>query len=140
MIEDGNQQIIAELRSLSTVSRRIFWLVLVFVVVGLVTIPFSSRFKPATVASSWDSVAASVRRQDLNSALREAQTLVAKEPNYYYGHSYLGMLYLATGQVTEAEKEYATAYQLFPAEQQEKDLAAVRKRIGEILRPKPPTQ
>jgi cytochrome c-type biogenesis protein CcmH/NrfG len=58
-----------------------------------------------------------------------AQTLVQRQPDYYYGHSYLGAIYLAMDDVTNAHAQYLRAYQLFPNEQDEKDLAAVQKRM-----------
>ena len=59
-----------------------------------------------------------------------AQANVARQPNDYYGHSYLGYIYLAMGDVTHAEAEYSRAYQLFPSEDNAKDLAAIRKRVA----------
>ena len=69
-------------------------------------------------------------RQDFQSALSMANTLVERQPNYYYGQSYLGVIYMAVGNLTNAESHYLRAYELFPDEQAEKDLAAVRKRMG----------
>jgi cytochrome c-type biogenesis protein CcmH/NrfG len=59
-----------------------------------------------------------------------AQGNVARQPSDYYGHSYLGYIYLAMGDVTNSEAEYLRAYQLFPSEDAAKDLAAVRKRLA----------
>ena len=59
-----------------------------------------------------------------------AQALVARQPDYYYGHAYLGAIYLAMGDVTNAETQYSRAYKLFPNEESQKDLAAVRKRLA----------
>jgi len=60
-----------------------------------------------------------------------AQTLVARQPDYYYGQGYLGAIYLAIGDVTNAESHYLRAYELFPNQEVEKDLSAVRKRLAE---------
>ena len=35
-----------------------------------------------------------------------AHALVAAQPNYYYGHAYLGSIYLAMGDVTNAEAHF----------------------------------
>jgi cytochrome c-type biogenesis protein CcmH/NrfG len=59
-----------------------------------------------------------------------AQANVARQPSDYYGHSYLGIIYLAIGDVTNSEAEYSRAYQLFPSEDNEKSLSAVRKRLA----------
>ena len=64
------------------------------------------------------------------------QALVAAQPNYYYGHAYLGEIYLAMGDVTNAEAQYLRAHELFPNEESDKDLAAVRKRkaVGGVFK------
>ena len=69
-----------------------------------------------------------MQRQEFSTAMSMAQTLVASQPNYYYGHAYLGAIYLAMGDVKNAEAHYSRAYELFPNEESEKDLSAVRKR------------
>ena len=73
-----------------------------------------------------------MRDQDFPAALSMAQALVARQPNYYYGHAYLGAIYLAMGDVTNAEAQYSRAYELFPNEESQKDLAAVRKRMAAV--------
>ena len=84
---------------------------------------------------SWDRVRTSMNHQDFRTALSVAKSLVEREPNYYYGQAYLGAIYLAMGDVTNAESHYLRAYELFPSEEAEKDLAATRKRLGT---PQPP--
>ncbi len=59
-----------------------------------------------------------------------AKWLVDRQPDYAYGHAYLGYVYLARGELGSAESEYLRAYQLFPDEDAQKDLDAVRKRIS----------
>jgi tetratricopeptide (TPR) repeat protein len=127
MSEDINQEILAELRKL----KRVFYVILVFIIVGAVPAfyqEFSRGFSQA--APSWQSVETAVRRQDFRKALAEAQALVARQPNYYYGQAYLGAIYLAMGDLTNAETHYLRSYELFPIEESEKDLAAVRKRMA----------
>ena len=68
--------------------------------------------------------------QDFPAALSMAQALTARQPDYYYGHAFLGSIYLAMGDVTNSETQYSRAYQLFPSEDGAKDLAAVRKRLA----------
>ncbi len=68
--------------------------------------------------------------QDFSAALSMAQALTARQPDYYYGHAFLGSIYLAMGDVTNSEAQYSRAYQLFPSEDGAKDLAAVRKRLA----------
>jgi cytochrome c-type biogenesis protein CcmH/NrfG len=68
-------------------------------------------------------------REDFPAALSMAQTLTTRQPDYYYGHSFLGAIYLAMGDVTNSEAQYSRAYQLFPSEDGAK-VAAARKRLA----------
>lgn len=81
-------------------------------------------------SDSWEQVTAAMRRQDFPAALSLAQTLVRQQPDYSYGHAWLGAIYLAMDDVTNSAAEYSRAYQLFPSEAYEKDLAAVQKRMA----------
>jgi cytochrome c-type biogenesis protein CcmH/NrfG len=71
-----------------------------------------------------------MRQQNFPAALSMAQSLVRQQPDYSYGHAWLGSIYLAMDDVTNSEAQYSRAYQLFPSEEYEKDLAAVRKRMA----------
>ena len=124
MSEDINQEILAELRKL----KRVFYVILVFVILGSVPAFYAGFTRGPSKADSWDQVTTAMRRQDFPKALSMGQALVASQPNYYYGHAYLGAIYLAMGDITNAEAQYSRAYELFPNEASEKDLAAVRKR------------
>ena len=131
MSDDINQEILAELRGLRSIGRRLFWLLLLLLIVSVFAFPIPRRWRSASSAASWESVTTAMRQQDFPKALTEAQALVAKQPNYYYGHAYLGAIYLAMGDVTNAQTHYLRAYELFPNDESEKDLAAVRKRLAE---------
>ena len=128
MNEDINQEILAELRKMK---RIFFCAMLVFIVLGMVP-AFYTVFSRgiSRAAPSWQSVDTAVRQQDFSKALTEAQALVASQPNYHYGQAYLGVIYLAMNDVKNAEVHFSRAYELFPNEEAEKDLAAVRKRIA----------
>jgi tetratricopeptide (TPR) repeat protein len=123
-------QQIEELRGVRTICRRLFWLLLLVLIVSVLAFPISQHSRSTPAASSWSSVDTAMRQQDFPKALAEAQALVAGQPNYYYGHAYLGLIYLATGDVTSAHTHYLRAYELFPNEESEKDLAAIRKRLA----------
>jgi len=114
-----------------SIGRRLFSLLLLLVIVSFLAVPSSRRSRSASSVASWESVNTAMRQQDFPKALAEAQALVTQQPNYYYGHAYLGAIYLAMGEVTNAQTHYLRAYELFPNEQSEKDLAAVRKRLAE---------
>lgn len=132
MSDDINQEILAELRGVRTNGRRMFWLLLLFVIVSVLgSFPTSRRSRSTASVPSWESVQTAMSKQDFPKALAEAQSLVARQPNYYYGQAYLGAIYIAMDDVTNAETHYLRAYELFPIEESRKDLAAIRKRISE---------
>ena len=124
MSEDINQEILAELRKL----KRIFYALLVVFI--LMAIPPFYYGVHQDSSNSWEQVRTVVGRQHFRRALAMAQTLVAARPDYAYGRVYLGYIYLALDDVTNAEAQYSQAYQLYPSEDYEKDLAAVRKRLA----------
>jgi tetratricopeptide (TPR) repeat protein len=126
MGEDINAEILAELRKL----KRVFYIILIFIIVGALPAFYAGLTRPSTSADSWERARTAMSRQDFPAALAMAQALVARQPNYYYGHTYLGFVYLAMGDVTNSEAEYSRAYELFPSEDNQKDLAAVRKRLA----------
>ena len=131
MSDDINQEILAELRGVRTIGRRLFWLLLCLVILSVLAFPISRRSRSATPADSWGAVDTAMKQQDFPKALAEAQALVARQPNYYYGEAYLGLIYLAMGDVSNAEKHYSRSYDLFPNEEGQKELTAVRKRLAE---------
>jgi cytochrome c-type biogenesis protein CcmH/NrfG len=117
------------LRKLRSLSQRMYYLLLVIGIMCVVAIPVGEHLRSSAQAVSWERVTTAMRRQDFPAALSMAQTLVAHQPDYYYGHAYLGAIYLAMDDVTNAQAQYLRAYQLFPNEEEEKDLAAVQKRM-----------
>ncbi len=93
--------------------------------------PMFGHGEPVSFPIGWRDVRNALERQQFDSALSMALELRDKNPDYYYGHSYLGSIYLAKGDLENAEKAYARAYELFPTEDNRKPLEAVRKRVGE---------
>jgi len=126
MSEDINQEILVELRK----TKRVFYVFLVLIIVGTIPAFYGGLTRSHAQADSWERVTTAMRRQDFPAALSLAQVLVARQPNYYYGHAYLGAIYLAVGDVTNSESQYSRAYELFPSEDNQKVLAAVRKRLA----------
>jgi hypothetical protein len=124
MSEDINQEILTELRKF----KRGFYVILVFIIVGAAP-GFYEGFTRSS-ADSWERVRTAMSRQDFPAALSMAQSLVSREPNYDYGHNYLGYIYLAMDDITNAETEYLRADKLFPSEENDKNLAAVQKRMA----------
>jgi cytochrome c-type biogenesis protein CcmH/NrfG len=126
MSEDINQRILAELLKL----KRVFYVILVLVIVGGVPAFYEGFKRGLSQAHSWEEVTTAMRRQEFPAALSRAQALVARQPNYAYGQAYLGAVYLAMNDVTNAQAHYSRAYELFPNEENEKNLAAIRKRLA----------
>jgi cytochrome c-type biogenesis protein CcmH/NrfG len=126
MSEDINAEILAELRKL----KRVFYIILVFIFVGSLPAFYAAFTRPSTSGDSWARVRTAMDHQDFSAALSMAQALTARQPDYYYGHEFLGSIYLAMGDVTNSEAQYSRAYQLFPSEDGAKDLAGVRKRLA----------
>jgi cytochrome c-type biogenesis protein CcmH/NrfG len=124
MSEDINQAILVELRKL----KRLFYAILFFFI--LASVPAFYAGLTHDSPDSWERVSAAMRQQNFPAALSMAQSLVRQQPDYYYGHAYLGVIYLAMDDVTNAEVQYSRAYQLFPNEDGRKDLAAVQKRLA----------
>ena len=83
-----------------------------------------------TQESAWQSIDAALDRGDNQQALSNALNFVARQPGYHYSHASLGSVYVAIGDFTNAETAYLRAVELFPAEDHEKALAAIRKRLA----------
>jgi cytochrome c-type biogenesis protein CcmH/NrfG len=126
MSEDTDKEILVHLRELKRV---VYAVGLLLFVLAVAT--FYQGFSRASsqAALSWEQVRSAMGRGNLSAASSMAQTLVNRTPEDYYGHEYLGYIYLASGDVANAAKEYSRAYELFPAEERKKQLDAVRARI-----------
>jgi len=106
MSEDINQETLAELRKI----RLTLYLVLVLVVLACLPAFYSGFARGfSQAAPSWERVTTAMRRQDFTAALGMAQALVARQPNYYYGQAYLGAIYLAMNNVTNAQVHRANS-------------------------------
>jgi tetratricopeptide (TPR) repeat protein len=128
MSEDINQEILVELRKIRTISRRMCYLIGVFIAICIV-IPFF-RGGQRQDSYSWPQVRTTLEHGDSQKALSMAKWLVDRQPDYAYGHAYLGYVYLARGELGSAESEYLRAYQLFPDEDAQKDSAAASRQMA----------
>ena len=68
-------------------------------------------------------------KEDLDDALRIATELMNKNPRNAYGEQTLGFINKDMGALASAEKHFARAYELFPSEDNEKNLTAIRKAL-----------
>ena len=128
MDNDMNQKILDELQKLrKTIQWTSVMSVLVLVAVCVGAFAFV-RSRQASQANPWADVTTAMHRYDYPKALKLAQQLAAEHPDDYYSHYYLGWIYVEMGDLAHGEAEYLRAYQLWPSEDMQKKLEAVRKR------------
>jgi len=135
MNENIDQQILAELRKLRQSSVFACYFAVGVLIAGVVFIAIVRHDKQNAVQSTgqtrvWDDVSAAVHRQDFPRALSLAESIVARNTNDYYGYEYLGYIYMEMGDPTKAETQYSRAYELWPSENNQKNLAAVQRRLA----------
>jgi cytochrome c-type biogenesis protein CcmH/NrfG len=122
---DINQQILEELRKLR---RNNQWGLIVGLVILFAVCVYAFYRLPSRHESPWTEVSTAMRQSDYTKALRLAQEQAALHPADYYGHEYLGNIYLAMGDSSHAEAEYVRAYELLPSEDIKAKLDAIHKR------------
>ncbi|MGA2223695.1 MAG: tetratricopeptide repeat protein [Syntrophobacteraceae bacterium] len=138
MDEEIQQQIVDELRIQTAMQKNmnkfnkvtVTFLLIVLVALFVLT-PFMSRILSSRNTSyqrpdSWETARELIYRGEYERAEAMLQNLLKKFPDFYYGYGLLGLLYLSKGNLKEAEANYAKAYDLFPVEENQKNLAAVR--------------
>ena len=131
MSEDINNEILKELKRSRRFNQIVWGVVGVFIILNLATSVNYRRPSATEPTYSWTAPQTAVKRLDYAKALSLVKTNITMRPYDYYGYSYLGVIYLAMGDVTNSEAAYLRAYKLFPSEENEKNLVAVRKRMSE---------
>jgi tetratricopeptide (TPR) repeat protein len=130
--EDINQQILSEVRGLHHTSQ---WILVIAITVLLIAVYLVYEIPRHT--SPWSPVYEAVRHYNYDRALNLAKSIVREHPEDYYGHEYLGYIYLQMGNLNQAELEYSRASQLAPPERLKAKVEEVRKRIESESRPRP---
>lgn len=143
MNEETNAEILAELRSLRRYNAfgTFFVVLLGLICVAYVSwsvlerrpVPQRTPAMPANTFNSddvWSRISAALDEGDEQKAVSIANDFVVRRPKYYYAYVVLGATYVATGDFTNAESSYVRAVQLYPDEENEGALAAVRKRLA----------
>ena len=74
-----------------------------------------------------DEARALVDKGDLAQGKAMVVRLIAKNPRNYYGYRLLGFVEQELGNMKESETSFARACELFPTEENEKNLTAIRK-------------
>jgi len=133
MSEEIEKQILEELRRQNRISKLAMIIVAFFIVALLAMTIIEDRVRSRAKSrqsdpSPWADVTAAYKRYELDKALALAKPLVAQYPNDDSGYSYLAQIYYLKGDLANAEKNYLRACELFPTEENEKNLAAIRKR------------
>jgi len=143
-MEDNNinQAILKELQNHTRYLRQ-GTIMSVIVIVALIAFISLSAYRVLTVTKghekksenkadvlSWNQVQPLMEQANYDEALKIAHSLLQKSPGDWYANSYMASIYIARGDLANAEKYYAIAYQLLPSEDNEKMLTAVRKRIN----------
>ena len=122
-MSDINQEILTEIRKLRRSNQ---WASAAAILILVILAGYVVWLRPGKGA--WSDVSSAMRQSDYPRALARARSVAAQHPNDYYGHWYLGKIYLAMGDVSQAETEYSRAYDLNPLEDLRRELDAVRKR------------
>jgi len=100
---------------------------IVWFLIVVVAAWFTFFVKPPEEKTSWQQVQMLLDRTEYEKAIEISQKLINKHPNYWYGYSLLGNIYLALGDLNKSETNYALAYDLFPSTENEKTLKAIRR-------------
>jgi cytochrome c-type biogenesis protein CcmH/NrfG len=141
MTEETDRQILEELRNLNRLIRKAHWanvvamtVLAVFVIAFFATLPLRHRLyshhQPTMpVADSWRQARTLLDQGETEKGKEMLERLLRKYPDYYYGHVLMGSVYQEAGDLRSAEKSYARAAELFPDEDNEKTLVAIRKAI-----------
>ena len=122
--KDINQQILSDVRKLHHISQ---WTLLLAIFILIVAVCLV--FEVPRHTSPWSGVQQAVRQYDYERALNLAKNIVREHPEDYYGHEYLGYIYLQMGNLNQAELEYSRAYELAPPERVKSKLDDVRRRL-----------
>ena len=103
-------------------------LVLFMFIYPKVSVELTKKYRTqAKPGPSWTQVSNLMDRAEFEQALKMANELLTKSPNYDYAHSWVASIYLAMHDLKNAENYYARAFELFPSEDNEKMLSAIRK-------------
>jgi len=117
------QEIVVELRRNRRLGQWVCAVGLIALIALAVLVAFRTTVLSQRSSGPWTAIQSAMSEGECDRALALAKAQTAKGPRDYYGHEYLGMVYLAKGDAARAEKEYARAYELLPS-----------RNVGEILK------
>lgn len=139
METDTERQMLEELRSHARLLRSanrayaiaLTWLG-ILVALAVVNLLFGNRIAEGfqareTPADSWRAARTLVDAGDLAHGKEMICRLIARNPRNYYGYRLMGFVEQELGDLKESEKNFTRACDLFPTEENEKNLAAIRR-------------
>ena len=133
MNDDHTQNILNEVRKTRKVVVCIFIIFMIYFAISVYSFIHSQlrwqRYSstPDKTTMSWHVVQQIMDTGDFELALTEAEKNVEEAPDYFRGYKILGHIYLAMRQPIKAEESFSKAYDLFPSEENLKNLEAVQK-------------
>lgn len=139
MIDKSDNEVLEELRKQTALFQRATKInLIVSVILGIlfvlavVIFPLAYRTRIAykgvpQVKDSWEQARCLLDKGDFGLGMEMTQRLIRKNPEYYYGYALLGSVYHETGDLKKAEENYARAFELFPIDDNEKTLKAIRR-------------
>ena len=135
---DVERQMLEELRSQTKLMRdanrtnafALVWLVggslLIVVCMAFGDTFFGGRAR-AESRDSWRAARGLVDQGELTRGTEMIGKLMARNPRNYYGYRLMGLVEQQRGDLKASEANFARACELFPTEENEKNLAAIRK-------------
>jgi len=135
-MSNGTSEILEELKRLRSKIENQMTVIVVAALILTGGSLYRAYFSPAgnrarqSQTETWDSVRRALDHQEYDKATDIAQRLAKKTPDYYYGYAYLGYIALERNRLKEAEDYFARSYELFPTNENEQRLQAVRKRLA----------
>lgn len=139
MDDDTGQQILDELRAHTRLlkgANRVYavavaWLG-ILVVVTMVSLVFGDRISAAMKArevpvDSWREARSLMDRGELQKGREMLGRMIVRNPRNFYNYRLMGLVEQQLGNLPAAETNFAKACELFPSEENEKNLAAIRK-------------
>ena len=131
-----SKKILEELQKQRKMNRAVLIGLILFTGVAIIHIWVLEKSRSTPRPPSWSQVDSALSKNDYETALQIAQTLIGDRADDSYGEGYLGYIYSRSGDMEKAEAHFARAYELYPNEYNEKHLTACRKAL-ELNSPQP---
>ena len=133
MNDDHAQKVLNEARKIRKIVVWIFIIFMIYFAMSVYSFIHSQlrwrRYSstPDKTSMSWHVVQQLMDTGEFELALTEANKNIEESPDYFRGYKILGHIYLAMRQPGKAEEAFSKAYELFPSEENHKNLEAVQK-------------